>query len=165
MAELACETVMSVNDLTVDHDTRSHTCTEGDHDEILHASCSAVCHFTDSSRIRVICKSYRKATQSLRKKLRERNHISAAPCKVHGILDCSCIIVTVRRAYSDTLYLAFCARILDDLLYRISELCDIRLDLAVCICADDCLRKHCTSCVHHTKLGGLASHVDTDYIC
>ena len=117
---------MTVKHLTIDHDTASDTCSEGDHDEILHTLGSAVSHFTDSSSVCVICKSNRKTAHSFRQKLCELDGLSAAPHKVDSILDRTLIIVAVRCTYSDTTDLSFLVSILvRALLEKIqSPLCD-----------------------------------------
>ena len=48
-----------------------------------------------------------------------------------------------------------------DLLYSLSKFCYIKFNFSVIVCADNCLRKHCSSCIHDAYLRGLTSDINT----
>ena len=54
MAELAGETVVAIDKLSVDDDSAAHACAKSDHDEILQSACGAVGHLADGGGVSVI---------------------------------------------------------------------------------------------------------------
>ena len=154
---------MSINDLTVDDDSASDTCTEGNHDKILHTPCSTIGHLTYGSGIRVIRKGYRKSVHSIREELGKLDCLAAAPRKVNGILDSTCIIVSVRSSDTDSTDVTFASGLLYNLVQGLSQFGNVRLYICISICTDDCLGKHSTSRVNHAELGSLAADINSNY--
>src|SRR5699024_3091168 len=70
VTQFTCKSVMSVNQVTADYDTATNTGSQCDHDKVFHTAGSAIRHFTDSSRIRVVCQCYGHTTQFFADQLR-----------------------------------------------------------------------------------------------
>lgn len=102
VTELPCKTVVTVHELSVDDDTRSYTCAEGDHNEVLHSTGGTIGHFTYGCGIGIIGDCYRYA-ELLAYHLCERQR--GRPWDVDKFLDHSCIIVGIRGTYTDTVNL------------------------------------------------------------
>ena len=90
---------MPVDQLSTDDDTTTYPCTERDDDEVLHPTCCAVGHFTDSSRISIIRQGYGDTYTIL-------DHLSqgdlALPREVRSELDRSVEVVPIRSSDTDT---------------------------------------------------------------
>ena len=155
---------MAVNYLTIDDDTATYACAEGDHDEVLHSPGSAIGHLAHSSGIGIIGKSYRNAVHLVLQEFGYRNDALVTPFEVDGILDFACIIVSVRDTHSDSADLSGNACVCHYLGDGFCKFLDIRVYFIVCICADNGLCQHLAPHIHNTYLGGLSAYVDTDYI-
>ena len=101
MTQFAGKTVMTINHLSVDYDTATYTCSQCDHDKILHTTGSTICHFAYSSSIRIIGQCSRN-TKSLFKHSSQRNN--TFPRQVWSKLNCSAIIISIRSTDTDTFY-------------------------------------------------------------
>ena len=69
VAEFSGKAVMAINDFTIDHYTGAYAGSEGDHDEILHASGGAVSHFTHGCGVGIIGKGHGNAVHLLAQEL------------------------------------------------------------------------------------------------
>ena len=163
MTELTGKTVMTIYNLTVDNDTRADSCTESDHDEVLHSTSCTISHFTYCSRISVICKSYRHSAHCLRKKLGEL-HSVMSPAEVWSVLDSTCIIVSVRCTYTDTSDFSLNVCLFDHLLDSYCQFFDKEIHNVMIVSADYSLSKNSSSCVNNTNFGSLTSNVNTYYV-
>ena len=163
VAELAGEAVMSVDDLSVDDDTRTDTGAEGDHDEILHTAGGAVGHLAHSGGVGVVGEADREAAELLGERGGELHGFLGRPCEVGCIGHLAGIIVAVGGADAHATDLAFLAGLLDDGLdcsgQGIEECVGV---IAVSVGADDGLCQDGTTGVHNAELGGLTSYVDTN---
>ena len=164
VAKFAGETVVAVNHLSVYHDTAADTCSESNHDEVLHASRSTVGHLTHGSRIGIIGKSYRNAVHPLFQELGNRNHTLVSPFEVYGVLDFTGIVVSVRNTHSDTADLSCNASIGNHLVDSFCKFINIRFHFIVSVGSDDRLGKNLTSHIHNAYLGGLSTDIDADNI-
>ena len=93
---------MTVQQLTVNHDTRTYTGSQGDHDEVLHTACTTVDHLALRSRIGVV-RDRAFHTHALADQLSKRHH--TFPRQVRSLLDATRIEIGVRRTAADTYYI------------------------------------------------------------
>ncbi len=162
MAQFAGKAVVAIDNLAVDHDTATHTGTQGNHDEILHTAGRAIRHFAHGCRIGVIGQRHGDAVHGLGQHLGKRNLLGAAPGKVRRILNLTLVEVTVRSTGADAADAAFGIRIGDDPLQRSSQFVDERCHIGVRIRPDDRLGYHISAGVNHAAFGGLSTYIDTD---
>lgn len=54
MAEFACKSVASVNELSVDYDAGTDSRAQCEHDKVFHAACYSVCHFAYCGSVGVV---------------------------------------------------------------------------------------------------------------
>ena len=73
MSQFTGKSVMTIHQLTVDHDTRPHSGSEGDDDEVLHSTCHAINHLAHGSRIGVVGQRHRNA-ERLAEHVGQRHH-------------------------------------------------------------------------------------------
>ena len=99
VAQLTGKTVMTVEQLTVNHDTRANTGTEGDNDEVFHASSRTVYHLALRSRVGIIGDGTFDA-HALANEFSQRHY--PFPREVRSQLDAARIEITVRRTTTDT---------------------------------------------------------------
>ena len=95
MAKLAGETVVAVDELSVDDDTAADACAEGDHDEVTESAGGAVGHLAEGSCVGVVGDGDGDA-ELLADHLREgKGH---GPGEVYAVLDHTGVVVGVGRA-------------------------------------------------------------------
>ena len=58
MAQFSGESVVTIQQLAIHHDTRSDAGTQCDDDEVLHAASYAIDHLADSGSIGIVGESY-----------------------------------------------------------------------------------------------------------
>ena len=105
---------MTIEQLTVDHDTRAYASTQGDDDEVLHTACHTINHLTNGSGIGIIGQGYGDIVQTLAEQLGEGHHTIMSPRQIGGKLDGAVIIVAVRGTYTHGLDLLDTAHLVDD---------------------------------------------------
>ena len=99
MSQFSGKTIVTINHLTVDNDTATYTCTQSDHDEIFHTTCSTISHFTDSCGVGVVRQCSRD-TQTFLKHGCQRNY--TFPGQVRGKFNSTAVVVTVGSTNTDT---------------------------------------------------------------
>ena len=100
MSQFTGESVMSIEQLSVDHNAGTNACAQGNHDEVLHTASHAIYHFTDGSGIGIVSQRYGDIVQALAEQFCQGHYAVVSPRKVRGKLDGAFIIVSVRG--SDT---------------------------------------------------------------
>ena len=133
MTQFASKAITSVNQLSVDDDTRADTCAESNHDEVLHSACHAVNHLAYSSRISVVCKSYGNVAETLGEHLCQWNYAIVSPRKIGGELDSALIEIAVGRSYTHRLYEVQASHLVDDYLQGVNASVNISLNALVAL--------------------------------
>src|ERR1700720_3090546 len=99
MAEFSGKPVVTQYQVPVRHDSTTHAGSQCDHDKILHALCSAVCHFADCCCIGVIREQGLHLKFILYQLSQGQNTF---PWKVWCIFDISGIIISIWSTYTNT---------------------------------------------------------------
>src|SRR5688572_3574465 len=98
MSELACKSIMTIDQLAVCYNTASHSSTERDHDKISHAFGSTIHHFANSCSICIVGKRDRELEFIL-------DHLGKGndtfPGKIGSIFNGAGIIISIRRTYTN----------------------------------------------------------------
>ena len=159
VAELACETVGSVNNLAVDHDAASDTCAEGNHYEVFHALGNTVCHLTHGCRIGIVGKGYGDAAAGFGKLLGELHLAVCGPGKIGCEGYASGVIVAVWRANTDTADLAVFAGFGHQFDNRLGEFLDDYICISAGIGHYHALGENLAACIDYAELAALAANV------
>ena len=115
VSKLSGKAVVTVNHLTVDDYTASHTGPEGNHDEILQTFCGSVCHLSHRCRVGVVGKGHGQPVQMRREHLGEGDVLLVGPGKIGGVLYLTGVVVAVWSAYAYSAHLPFDAGVGDKL--------------------------------------------------
>ena len=113
MAQLAGKTIMTVKQLSVNHNTRTHTGTQCDNDKILHTASHTVNHLADSSGIGIVGKRYGNA-QCIAEQLSQGHYTIVSPRQIRSKLDSAVIIIAIRSTNTHGLDFLDTADLLDD---------------------------------------------------
>ena len=102
MTKLTCKSVGTVNQLTVNHNTRTYACAKSNDDEVLHTTSHAIYHLAYGCSISIVGKSYWNA-ETIREHLCQWNNTVASPIQIGCILHSTVIVVGVRGTYTHSL--------------------------------------------------------------
>ena len=161
MAQLTSESVVAIHHLAIHHDAAAHTCTQGDHDKVLHTASHAVGHLADGGSVSVVGDQARDA-EFLSHHVSQGNR--GRPGQVRSLVDKARVVVAVGGADADALDLALGVIRLDDAGQLGVQLVNVVIEVAVFCCLDGIACDYSAASVHDTKDGVSAAHVDTDYI-
>ena len=164
MAQFAGKAVVTVEQLSVDDDTRADARSKGDDDEVLHATGHAVDHLAQGSGVGVVGQRHRDTAEPLAEHLSQRHHTVVSPRQVGGKLDGTVIIVAVGGADAHRLDLVDTAHLLDDGLQGLDTSVDVGLGRleATGLDGGGCL--DVAACVDNTKHGVRTSQVQADNV-
>ena len=161
VAELAGETVGTVNHLSVDYDAASDTGTEGNHYKVLHTLGDTVGHLSHGSRIGVVGKGYGDASAGLGKLLGELDFTVGGPRKIGCIGYAAGIVVAVRGAYAYTADLPVLAGLGHQLDDGLGKFLDDNICVRAAVCRHDALGENLATCIDHAELAALAADVNS----
>ena len=105
---------MSVQQLAIYHDTRSYARTQGNNNEILHATGYTVDHLAQCRSIGIVRQGYWNIVQPLTEHLGQRHYTAVSPRQVRSKLNGTIIIITVGRTDSHRLDFFDAANLLND---------------------------------------------------
>ena len=131
MTQLTCKSVVTVEQLTVDHDTRAYAGAEGDDDEVLHATGHAIDHLADSGGIGIVGESHGDVVEALAEEFSEGHYTVVSPRQIGGKLDGAVIVIAIGGANAHGLDLIDAANLVDDDLQGLDTCVDIVLDLFI----------------------------------
>jgi hypothetical protein len=135
VTQLASKTIAAINQLTVNHDTRTYTSAQSDNDKVFHTTGYAIGHLTDSSCIGIVGKTNRDA-KLVREQLCQRHYTIATPLKVGCKLDSTIIVVAVRGTDTHSFNLVNATHLVDDDLQRVDSSVNIIVYIFVSLCLD-----------------------------
>ena len=161
MPKLASEAIVPVDELSTDYDTTTDTSTEGDDDEVLHPTCSAIGHLPDGSSVSIIGQSDGD-TQTILEHLCQGD--LSLPREVRSELDAAVEVVPIRSSDTDTTDLVLATYLLDEHVDTGDEVVEVKLDIDVRPCLDRSIDDDVTTGVYDTEDGVGASEVYTYYI-
>ena len=101
MAQFAGKPVVSINQLPVDHNSASDARSERNHDEIFHAACCAISHFSNCGCIGIIGDGYGNVKFFIHK---VGQWDWCWPRKIYAICDNARKIIGIRRSYANARY-------------------------------------------------------------
>ncbi len=161
MSEFPGKTVVTIDKLTVDHDTRTYSGAECDHYEIFQTACHTIGHLTDRCGIRIVGDCYGD-TELLAEKLRERH--GGRPGKVYTILDHTGEVVCIGCTDSDTVYLILSIDRLDKTHSLCVEFVDVVGDVSVFSGLDRVACKHNSAGINNAEHCVGSAHVDAYHV-
>ena len=162
VTQLAGETVVAVHHFTVDHDTGTYSGTQGDHDEVLHTTGGAVCHFTHSGGVGVVGEGNGNAVHGFLQHLGEF-HAVVAPLQIGSGLDAAGIVVAVGGAYADTTNLTLGLGLGDDMVKGFCQGGNKGSGFFVIVASDNGLCENGAAGVYDAAFGGLSTYINTNY--
>ena len=163
VTQLAGETVVTVDHVTVNDDTGTYAGAQRDHDEVLHTAGGAVSHFTHGGGVGVVGQGNGNAVHLLAEEFGKRNDLGATPYEVHGALDGAGVVVAVRGTYANAADAAFGLGLCNDAVEGLCQFGNIGSHFGMVVRADYGLGKNGTTGIHDAAFGGLTTNVNADY--
>ena len=163
MAKLAGKSVVTINKLSVDHDTRAHAGAEGDDDEVLHTASHAIGHLADGCCIGVVGHCHGDATETLGEHLGEWND-TLAPNEVGSVLDVASVVICVGCADTHGLDFFNATHLVDDNLQSLDGCIDVFLTCLITLGLDGSCGLDVATAVNDTENGVSSSQIQANHV-
>ena len=124
MSQFAGESVVSIEQLSIDHDARADACAKRNDNEIVHAPCHTILFLADGGRIGIVRHRHGEIVQAFAEHFSQRHHAVFCPPQISGILDGAGMIVGSRCTDAHGLYFGEATHLLNHGLKRLDASLD-----------------------------------------